>query len=1050
LNLFNDVAVEPVSEEASSAPPWSVINALWMADEAAVVQSLLADLPANPERNHRIEAQASSLVRQVRESALNRGGVDAFMREYNLSSREGIVLMCIAEALLRIPDPLTADRLIADKIAGGSWKEHLNSGSIFVNASTVGLLLTGQLTQKPFEVGDPMGFLRRLVTRIGEPLVRAAMRKAMQILGHQFVMGRTLSEGLQRSASSDPERFRVSFDMLGESAITRRDAERYLHAYESAIHTMGQHIDLKGSWAARPSISVKLSAIHPRYEMQHHRRVRQELGASLKHLCRCAYQAGIALTIDAEEADRLELSLELLDQVWTDPELRGWEGLGLAVQAYQKRAHAVIDHLVERAAHRAPLNVRLVKGAYWDSEIKRAQERGVVNYPVFTRKSHTDLSYLACAARLFRTDRLNRQFATHNAHTIASIIEMAAGKPFEFQRLHGMGEDLYARITPVEQMGIPTRVYAPIGSHADLLPYLVRRLLENGANTSFVNRIVDERLPIEQIVRDPIEPIRLDPTPHPHIPLPRACLGRDRHNPTAQLLADPAVWRSLGARMKDRLSKPLQAIPLLAAPFNSATLSKRPIFNPALRHEQVGEVVEAGEAEARQALVEAKAAFAEFEALPVGVRAQYLCTAADAMEADPALWEGLLIKEAGKTLSDAQAEWREAIDFLRYYATLAEAQMGQPVALPGPTGESNHLRLRGRGVFVCISPWNFPLAIFVGQVSAALAAGNAVIAKPAEQTPLVAFKAVQLLHEAGVPTNALQFLPGDGATLGRVLLADPAVAGVAFTGSNETATVISKALANRAGPLASFIAETGGLNVMIVDSSALPEQVVQDAVTSAFGSAGQRCSALRILCVQEEIADRVVELLTGVMDELVVGDPARIDTDIGPVIDEEALANLQHHVEALRAQVVHRVSLPGETSAGVYCAPTLIEIKALSEVKREVFGPILHVLRYKATDLESLLKAVEATGYGLTLGIHSRIEGTIDWIARNVRVGNVYVNRNMIGAVVGVQPFGGMGLSGTGPKAGGPHYLSRFVTEQTITVNTVAVGGNASLLTIEE
>jgi len=515
-------------------------NTAWMADEESLVRALLNEVPSEAARTQRVEARAAQLVSEVRSTALQRGGVDAFMREYNLSSREGIVLMCIAEALLRIPDPLTADRLIADKIAGGSWKQHLNSGSIFVNASTVGLLLTGQLTQKPFEVNDPMGFLRRLVARIGEPLVRAAMRKAMQILGHQFVMGRSIEEGLARAASLDPERFRVSFDMLGESAITQADAQRYLHSYESAILTMGRSINVQGGWASRPSISVKLSAIHPRYEMQQRRRVLDELSASLKHLCLCAQSAGIALTVDAEEADRLELSLELLDRVWTDPQLKDWEGLGLAVQAYQKRATRVVEHLMERSATRPPLNVRLVKGAYWDSEIKRAQERGALDYPVFTRKSHTDLSYLACAARLFKAQRIRRQFATHNAHTIASIIELSEGKAFEFQRLHGMGEDLYALITPKDKLGIPTRVYAPIGSHADLLPYLVRRLLENGANTSFVNRIVDERLPVERIVQDPIASIRLNPTPHPKIPKPRDCLGANRKNPTAQLLADSA------------------------------------------------------------------------------------------------------------------------------------------------------------------------------------------------------------------------------------------------------------------------------------------------------------------------------------------------------------------------------------------------------------------------------------------------------------------------------------------------------------------------------
>lgn len=1024
-----------------------------MVEEGERVKSLLTDaVPTSAESHTRIAQRAIALVTQVRQTANDVGGMDAFMREYNLSSREGIILMCIAEALLRIPDPLTADRLIADKIADGRWQAHLKTGSLFVNASTLGLLLTGQMTHKPFEV-DASGFLKRLVARIGEPMVRAAMRKAMRILGFQFVMGRNIDEGIKRAASDDPERFRVSFDMLGESAITAKDAARYLDAYQRAIERIGAMVPKNIPLAARASISVKLSALHPRYEYAKRARVLSELTASVRHLCVCAMQQGIALTIDAEEADRLELSLELFDGLWRDKALAEWEGLGLAVQAYQKRAVDVIDHLSELSIHRQAINVRLVKGAYWDSEIKRAQERGVTDYPVYTRKAHTDISYLACARRMFNAERMHRQFATHNAHTIASIIEMSEGKPFEFQRLHGMGEALYAHVTPKTSLGIPTRVYAPVGSHEDLLPYLVRRLLENGANTSFVNRLVDSRLSIDEIVKAPWTELNLEHlSAHPNIPSPKACLGLNRKNPVAPLLADPAVLAALGEQMNQALAKPLEAYPLLADPINHHTLTTRDIQNPANRAEVVGVVYEANEALARVALRESAEAFAEFEALPVAVRAGFLIKAATAMEQDGAFWQGLLVKEAGKTLADAVAEWREAIDFLRYYAALAEEQMSESIKLPGPTGESNELRLRGRGVFVCISPWNFPLAIFIGQVSAALVSGNVVISKPAEQTPLIAFKACQLLHEAGVPINALQFLPGDGAVLGKVLLNDACVAGVAFTGSNETASLIQRALATRSGPLASFIAETGGLNVMIVDSSALPEQVVNDAVTSAFGSAGQRCSALRILCVQEDIADRVIELLVGVMRELTVGDPANIATDIGPVIDEEALTRLTAHAAQMRGQAIvhHEVSLPSQTAAGVFCAPMLVELKTISELKHEVFGPILHVVRYKATELERLLHEVEATGYGLTLGIHSRIEATINWISRKVRVGNVYVNRNMIGAVVGVQPFGGMGLSGTGPKAGGPHYLSRFTTEQTITINTVAVGGNASLLTIGE
>ncbi len=1036
--------------------PGAAIDRLYLADEASVVAEMLglARLPARERQS--IHRDAMQLVAAARRRRGSGGGVEAFLQQYHLASQEGVVLMCLAEALLRIPDAETADRLIADKISTGQWSEYLGEAeSLFVNASTWGLMLTGRLVRPAAsDLRDPATVLRRIVARLGEPVVRAAFRQAMRIMGHQFVMGRTIEEALERAASGDGARYRHTYDMLGESALTAIDAERYMQSYSAAIAAVGASVRAGSAPASWPSISIKLSALHPRYDFGRRRQVLAELGARIETLALAASRAGIALTIDAEEADRLALSLELLDLLLGQQRLAGWDGLGVAVQAYSKRAADVLRYLGRRADETGRvLNVRLVKGAYWDSEIKRAQERGLPGYPVYTRKQNTDVGYLACARILLDgSRRLYPQFATHNAHTVASIIHLAAarGRDFEFQRLHGMGEELYAELSDPAGRALACRVYAPVGSHEELLPYLVRRLLENGANTSFVNRVVDESLPLEEVVSDPVAEAEAAVGPHPRIPLPIALFGSERPNSAGLNLADGREQRRLAEACRGALSVPLAAAPVVGGREQGGRA--RRILCPADLERVAGEVAEADTALVDGALGLAEAAQPGWDRRPAGERAAILRAAADRLERDAARFVAICVVEAGKTVPDSVSEVREAVDFLRYYAVRAVQEFGQPLALPGPTGESNRLLLRGRGVFACISPWNFPLAIFTGQVAAALAAGNSVIAKPAAQTPLVAAAMVRLLHQSGVPGDVLQFVPGPGSTVGGALVSDPRIAGVVFTGSTETARLINRALAARDGPLAVLIAETGGQNAMLVDSSALPEQVVSDAVQSAFNSAGQRCSALRVLCVQEDIAPRVLELLAGAMDQLVIGDPALLATDVGPVIDAAALAVLAEHAGAIvaGARWQHRAPLPAGLRRGHYFAPLAVEIDDIARLTREVFGPVLHVVRFAASELDSVVDQINGSGYGLTLGVHTRIDGVARRIAARARVGNVYVNRNMIGAVVGVQPFGGCGLSGTGPKAGGPHYLPRFATEQTVTTNTAAVGGNATLLSLGE
>jgi RHH-type proline utilization regulon transcriptional repressor/proline dehydrogenase/delta 1-pyrroline-5-carboxylate dehydrogenase len=1023
-------------------------------DENVADARILAAAEIPPDARNRIAERARLLVTAVRRERLGKGGIDAFLHEYALSSQEGVALLCLAEALLRIPDAETVDRLIRDKLGEGDWARHLgHSDSVFVNASTWALMLTGRLLHSEPEAHDLRAALRRFVARSGEPVVRQAVIAAMRILARQFVMGRTIEEALDRARPAERNGWRHSYDMLGEAAHTAADAARYLAAYEDAIAAIGRAAAGHAVEAA-PGISVKLSALHPRYEVAQRDRVLAEMTPRLLALARRACETGIGFTIDAEEADRLDLSLDLVEALALAPDLAQWDGLGLAVQAYQKRALPLIDWLADLAQRgKRRLMVRLVKGAYWDSEIKRSQERGLDGYPVYTRKLATDVCYLGCARRLLDGgNAFYPQFATHNAHTVAAILELAGERrDWEFQRLHGMGEALYEEIVGPDKMDRPCRVYAPVGSHEELLAYLVRRLLENGANTSFVNRIVDENQPIDEIIADPVARLaRLTVTPHPRIPLPGDLFAPARRNSTGLDLNHPPALAALRDEITAAFRRPWHAAPIVGGVEQRG--EDEPVLDPSDHRRRVGSVVAAGPAAIEQALARAASSAAVWECMPAGDRAAILERAADLFEDHRAALMAPIIREGGRTIPAALSEVREAVDYLRYYALRARADFAVPERLPGPTGERNELALHGRGVFACISPWNFPLAIFTGQVAAALAAGNAVVAKPAEQTPLVATAAVRLLHEAGIPGEVLHLLPGTGEAVGAPLVADPRVAGVAFTGSTETARLINLELARRPGPIVPLIAETGGLNAMIVDSSALAEQVVADVLTSAFESAGQRCSSLRLLYVQTDIADRLLAMLTGAMAELVIGDPALLATDVGPVIDEAARQPLERHAARMtrEGRLLYQCQLPPGTEHGTFFAPRAFEIDSAQPLEREVFGPILHIVRWSADRLEQVLDGIDATGYGLTLGIHSRIDENVRHILGRLRIGNNYVNRNMIGAVVGVQPFGGERLSGTGPKAGGPRYLHRFATERTVATDTTAAGGNASLLSLQE
>ena len=1017
----------------------------------------MGDLGPPPPAEVRAAAleRARALVTGARARAEERSYLDAFLQEFGLSNQEGIALMCLAEALLRIPDDATADRLIAEKLRAGDWGAHAGrSDSLFVNASTWGLMLTGRLVDVPEDWrADVSGWLKGFTRRLGEPLVRQALRRGMQIIGGEFVVGAGIDAALAR-CRGEPALALCSFDMLGEGARSEAQAGHFLEAYCAAIEAVAAENRAHGVRAtyAGHGISIKLSALDPRYQLAQAERVRARLLPRALELARRAASHELPVTIDAEEADRLELSLELFESLARDAATRDWQGLGLAVQAYGKRAAAVIDWVQALARETGRrIAVRLVKGAYWDSEIKRAQERGLDGYPVYTRKLSTDVAYLACARRLLdAADRLYPQFATHNAHTIAAVLAMnVRGMPFEFQRLHGMGGLLYSELERQVERCPPVRVYAPVGRHAELLAYLVRRLLENGANTSFVNRFMDARVSVDALVRDPWEALRAhDVVGHPAIPLPADLYGQARRNSrgvdfgTARALAacDATLRRGRGAR------------PEAAGIVGGARVggASDPVRNPADAREVVGTRRFVAAADVARAFELGAVAQPGWNAAGGAHRATCLERAADALEAARERLLPLLVREAGKTVPDAIAEIREAADFCRYYAAEARRLCAAPAVLTGPTGERNELSLSGRGVFACISPWNFPLAIFTGQVAAALAAGNAVLAKPAEATTLTGMAAIELLHAAGVPADVLHYLPMEGAPFGAAALADPRLAGVAFTGSTRTARGLQRALAARDGAILPLIAETGGINAMLVDSTALPEQVVDDVLASAFGSAGQRCSALRLLCIQEDVADRVIDLLCGGMEELRVGDPSELATEVGPVISAAAAAELMAHVERMRSRgrVLRALPLGEAHRHGSFVAPHLIELRDPRQLDREAFGPLLHVVRYRAAEADALIEAINSSGYALTLGVQTRIESFWRRVFERTRAGNVYINRNMIGAVVGVQPFGGTGLSGTGPKAGGPHYLSRFATERTVTVNTTATGGNAALLAL--
>ncbi len=1038
-------------------PDRQAIGEALLVEEGPLVEALIERARVNDEMRLRIEQLAGTLVEATRAGSVKGGGVDSFLHEYGLSSEEGVLLLCLAEALLRIPDAETADRLIAGTIGHGDWARHLgHSDSSFVNASTFGLMLTGRVLDWGETSGrDLTALVQRLIGRSGEPVIRQALRRAMRVLGRQFVLGQSIEEALANASDEAEAGYRFSFDVLGEAARTADDAGRYATRYREAVDVIGAaagrpFMRTDAALMARPGLSVKLSALHPRYHPSQAERLHTELVPRLRDLALAMREAWLPLTIDAEEADKLDLGLSLFEAVLTDPDLAGWNGLGLAVQAYSKRALPVIDWLGELGAtsgRRIP--VRLVKGAYWDSEIKWAQEAGLAGYPVFTRKVNTDVAYLAAArALLDHEDAFYPQFATHNAQTIAAIAVLAGDRPYEFQRLFGMGEALHREVVRPETLGKPCRIYAPVGGHQDLLAYLVRRLLENGANTSFVNRIADDQAPVAAIIADPVEKAAsLQCKANPLIPAPPDLFAPERRNSSGLALWEPSVREPLTRAIEQALAVPAEAGPIVAGE-EVGQGEVVEIISPHDRSVIVGTCRFADAATIDRALDAATAASQAWDRRGGAERAAILERAADRFEGDRAGLMALMVREAGKTLINAQGDLREAVDHLRYAASEARRQFALPLTLKGPTGERNELSLHGRGVFACISPWNFPLAIFTGQIAAALAAGNAVLAKPAEQTPLTAARAVKLLHGAGVPGGVLQFLPGRGETVGAALVRDPRVDGVAFTGGTDTGLAINRALAGRDGPIVPLIAEMGGLNAMIVDSSALPEQVVDDALISAFDSAGQRCSALRVLFLQEDVADTILTMLLGAARELTIGDPLDYATDVGPVIDREAKMALEAHKAEMRAGARELLDLPlSEAHArGTYVSPAIYEIPSLAMLTREVFGPILHVVRFQGDRLGDVCAAINATGYGLTLGLHSRVQATADFVAERVRVGNLYVNRNQIGAVVGVQPFGGEGLSGTGPKAGGPHILARFAVERLRATDLTASGGNASLL----
>lgn len=1009
--------------------------------DEAIAPELLADR-LDQKTLSSVVGLAGRLIIAMRAKHGGIGGIEDLLHEYSLSTREGLALMALAESLLRVPDSATADQLIADKLSSGDFLHHeASSDTLLVQASAFALGLSAHLIG-PDET--PRGVVASLARRLGLPALRGAARQAMRLMGRHFVAGETIDAALARFETQTKRQYRYSFDMLGEAARTAEDAERYFSSYAAAIEAIGAH----ASAALQPGVSVKLSALHPRYEAISRTRVLNELAPKLLELARRAKEHDLGLTVDAEEADRLELSFDVISRVVSEPSLRGWDGFGVAIQAYQKRARAAIDYMSELAeAHSRRISIRLVKGAYWDSEIKRAQERGLSDYPVFTRKAMTDLHFMACADRLFAATRLFPQFATHNALTVATIVHRAPDpSSFEFQRLHGMGEDLYDALLS-ERSDLACRVYAPVGPHRDLLAYLVRRLIENGANSSFVARVADPDTAMQDLLAMPYDLIGAgERARHPRLALPAAIYAPFRTNSRGVEFGDRRSLLALLREVESSRGRKFEAFPTTA---DGVSPRATPVLSP-IDGAPVGSVTCTTPQGADAAMDAAAQGFPDWDATPVVTRAAVLERTADLIEARRGVLIALLQSEAGKTLDDSLAEVREAADICRYYAAQARA-VGAEITLPGPTGEENRLRHKGRGVFVCISPWNFPLAIFIGQISAALVAGNAVVAKPAEQTPLIAFETIRLLKEAGAPQRALQFAPGDGQ-IGAALVSNPLVAGVAFTGSTIVAQEINRRLAASDGPIVPLIAETGGVNSMIVDSTALIEQVVDDVIASAFRSAGQRCSALRLLCLQEEIAADCLDMLCGAMRELRTGDPREIETHIGPVIDAEAQARLQAYLA--ERQKEDRIVFSGVAPAsGTFVAPHIVRIDRARDLREEVFGPILHVATWRCRDdedFDALVAEIAESGYGLTMGLHTRIEGRIRRLGAITPAGNLYVNRNMIGAVVGSQPFGGSRLSGTGPKAGGPDYLRRFFAEETITVNVAALGGDAGLLAMEQ
>ena len=1010
--------VLPKSPDATPDISSMKISSLAFMDEELAMRALLARVEPLSAMEPAIMARAKQWTLQIREQGIGHG-VEAFLHAYGLDTSEGVALMCLAEALLRIPDSSTADALIRDTFEGRDWDRYTGSAdSWLVNMSSWGLLLTGKVVDFGQDAGRGVTkVLRNLVAKTGEPVIREALKKAMTLIGGQFVLGETVAQALKASQPYQKKSYRFSYDILGEGARSDAQAKFYVQSYREGIALIGKSVPKGTKLLEAPGISVKLSALHARYSLPKRDRVMNELLPRMKEILLCAKEAGIAVSIDAEEATRLDIEMQLFEQLLADPVFAGWNGIGFVVQTYQKRAFYLIDWLAQQAqAHKHVIPVRLVKGAYWDSEIKWAQLQGLPSYPVFTRKEHTDVSYLACADKILSyREAFFPQFATHNIRTVSSIVSLSekygwAKDGFEFQRLHGMGEAMHDKIVK----DIPSRIYAPVGAHKDLLAYLIRRLLENGANSSFVHLLMDSSKSAEDILADPVAAAKSHATLYnPAIPLPGAMYGNARKNSAGSDLGNQAQLSGLLRNMAGFKDK---------------------------------KIVTMVDANSDTAVSTAHNAFPRWEATPVEQRCAILERAADLIEANGPELIALCCREAGKTIADGIAEIREAADFCRYYAQQARA-LFLPQSLTGPAGESNSLSMHPRGVIVCISPWNFPLAIFTGQVAAALATGNTVVAKPAEQTPAIAARAVELLYQAGIPKDVLQLAPGPGETVGAALVADLRVGGVVFTGSSETARIIAGSLVARGGPLVPLIAETGGQNCMVVDSSALHEQAVDDIVASAFGSAGQRCSALRVLFVQEDIADELLRLLAGAMRELQLGDPSQHDTDIGPVIDRESQAMLLAHIAQMQktAKPIASTPLPAGLE-GHFVAPHAFEIRDIRELKREIFGPVLHVIRFRNGTLAEVAEAINSTGYGLTFGVHSRIDDHIRLLVSRVRAGNIYVNRSMIGATVGVQPFGGEGLSGTGPKAGGPHYLLRFICERTTTINIAAIGGNVSLL----